>query len=51
MQAAFDAARHLPQRLELTPTRFGLGVQEAAAVVVALSVIYADPIGSLIGRA
>lgn len=51
VQAAFDAARHLPQRLELTPTRFGLGVQEAAAVVVALSVIYADPIGSLIGRA
>ncbi|WP_161926183.1 ROK family protein [Gordonia crocea] len=47
VQAAFDAARHLPHRLELTPTRFGLGVQEAAAVVVALSVIYADPIGSL----
>ncbi len=47
VQAAFDAARHLPHRLELTPTRFGLGVQEAAAVVVALSVIYADPIGSV----
>ena len=29
VQAAFDAARHLPQRLELTPTRFGLGVREA----------------------
>ncbi|QKT06201.1 ROK family protein [Gordonia sp. X0973] len=47
VQAAFDAARHLPHRLELTPTQFGLGVQEAAAVVVALSVIYADPIDSL----
>ncbi|GAB11643.1 putative NagC family transcriptional regulator [Gordonia araii NBRC 100433] len=47
VQAAFDEARHLPHRLELTPTQFGLGVQEAAAVVVALSVIYADPITSL----
>ncbi|MFT4200966.1 ROK family protein [Gordonia sp. (in: high G+C Gram-positive bacteria)] len=49
VQAAFDAARHLPHRLELTPTRFGLGVQEAAAVVVALSVLYADPLVAMTG--
>ncbi|MFT3899012.1 MAG: ROK family transcriptional regulator [Gordonia sp. (in: high G+C Gram-positive bacteria)] len=49
VQAAFDAARHLPHRLELTPTQFGLSVQEAAAVVVAASVIYADPLLALAG--
>ncbi len=49
VQAAFDAARHLPRQLELRPTRFGIGVQEAAAVVVALSGIYADPLGALGG--
>lgn len=47
IQAAFDAASHTPWPLELTPSRFGLRVQEGAAIVVALSVLYADPITSI----
>ncbi len=43
VQAAFDAATATAWPLELEPCRFGLRVQESAAVVVALSVIYADP--------
>ncbi|NDK89250.1 ROK family protein [Gordonia desulfuricans] len=47
VQAAFDAASCAGWPLELTPSRFGHGVQESAAIVVALSVIYADPIGAM----
>ncbi|GAB17478.1 putative NagC family transcriptional regulator [Gordonia effusa NBRC 100432] len=47
IQAAFDAASHTPWPLELCPSRFGLRVQEGAAIVVALSVLYADPITSV----
>ncbi len=47
VQAAFDAATRTPWALELMPSRFGLRIQESAAVVVALSVLYADPITSI----
>ncbi|MGV9709190.1 ROK family protein [Gordonia sp. NPDC003424] len=43
VQAAFDAATTNRRPLELSPSRFGVRVQESAAIVVALSVIYADP--------
>ncbi|MFT4127602.1 MAG: ROK family transcriptional regulator [Gordonia sp. (in: high G+C Gram-positive bacteria)] len=43
VQAAFDAASNVGWQLELTPSRFGLSIQASAAVVVALSVLYADP--------
>lgn len=43
VQAAFDAASATDRPLELVPSQFGLRVQEAAAIVVALSVIYVDP--------
>lgn len=43
VQAAFDAATTNRRPLELSPTQFGVRVQESAAIVVALSVIYADP--------
>lgn len=49
VQAAFDAATATPSPLELEPCRFGVRVQESAAVVVALSVVYADP--TVVGRA
>ncbi|MDL9936901.1 ROK family transcriptional regulator [Gordonia sp. ABSL1-1] len=44
VQAAFDEASTLGWPLEISPSRFGVRVQESAAVVVALSVLYADPI-------
>lgn len=47
IQAAFDAASHTPWTLELTPSRFGVRVQEGAAIAIALSVVYADPIASI----
>ncbi|MEP9395409.1 ROK family protein [Gordonia sp. VNK1] len=47
VQAAFDAASAIGWPLELTPSRFGLSVQESAAIVVALSVIYADPVAAM----
>ena len=50
VQAAFDEATTLTWPLEIAPSRFGVRVQESAAVVVALSVIYADPIAAM-GRA
>ncbi|MFW0783274.1 ROK family transcriptional regulator [Gordonia sp. CPCC 206044] len=46
VQAAFDAATTHRRPLELSPSRFGIRVQESAAVVVALSVIYADPLAA-----
>ncbi|KJR07366.1 hypothetical protein ACN95_04985 [Gordonia sihwensis] len=45
VQAAFDAASLLPRPLEIVPTCFGVHVPEAAAVAVALSAVYADPLG------
>lgn len=47
VQAAFDAASAVGWPLELTPARFGLSVQESAAIVVALSVIYSDPVAAM----
>lgn len=47
VQAAFDEATTLSWPLELAPSRFGVRVQESAAVVVALSVIYADPVAAV----
>lgn len=47
VQAAFDAASKVGWPLELTAARFGLAVPESAAIVVALSVIYADPVGAM----
>lgn len=47
VQAAFDAASHAGWPLEITPSRFGFSVQESAAVVVALSVLYADPVSAM----
>ena len=47
VQAAFDEATTLTWPLEIAPSRFGVRVQESAAVVVALSVIYADPIAAM----
>ncbi|WAC53886.1 ROK family transcriptional regulator [Gordonia sp. SL306] len=46
VQAAFDKASTTLRPLEIAPSRFGIRVQESAAVVVALSVIYADPVGA-----
>ncbi|GAB88923.1 ROK family transcriptional regulator [Gordonia rhizosphera] len=46
VQAAFDAATTTSRTLEISPSRFGIRVQESAAVVVALSVIYADPVAA-----
>ncbi|AZG46100.1 ROK family transcriptional regulator [Gordonia insulae] len=46
VQAAFDAATNNRRPLEIAPSRFGIRVQESAAVVVALSVIYTDPVGA-----
>lgn len=48
VQAAFDDATTLDGALEIAPTRFGVRVQESAAIVVALSVIYADPIAAVV---
>lgn len=53
IQAAFDAASRTPWPLEITPTRFGVHVPEAAPVAVALAAVYADPlavVGSLATR-
>lgn len=47
VQAAFDAASKTDWPMELTPSLFGVTVPEGAAIVVALSVIYADPVASL----
>ncbi len=47
VQAAFDESTTLDRPLEIAPSRFGVHVQESAAVVVALSVIYADPIAAV----
>ncbi|MCH5645235.1 MULTISPECIES: ROK family transcriptional regulator [unclassified Gordonia (in: high G+C Gram-positive bacteria)] len=44
VQAAFDDATSIGWPLEISPSRFGVRVQEASAIVVALSVIYADPV-------
>ncbi|MGC4934299.1 ROK family protein [Gordonia sp. DT30] len=44
VQAAFDAASKVGWPLELTASRFGVSVQESAAIVVALSVIYSEPV-------
>ncbi|MFT4087335.1 MAG: ROK family protein [Gordonia sp. (in: high G+C Gram-positive bacteria)] len=49
VQAAFDAATTTPWPLEITPTRFGLHVPEAAPVAVALAAVYADPV-AVVGR-
>lgn len=49
VQAAFDAASAAPWPLELAPSLFGVTVPEGAAIVVALSVIYADPVAALTG--
>lgn len=45
VQAAFDAATLLPGPLEIVPTCFGVQVTESAAIAVALSALYADPLG------
>ncbi|WP_238421878.1 ROK family transcriptional regulator [Gordonia sp. 'Campus'] len=47
VQAAFDETTTLTWPLEIAPSRFGVRVQESAAIVVALSVIYADPIAAV----
>ncbi|MFT4042118.1 MAG: ROK family transcriptional regulator [Gordonia sp. (in: high G+C Gram-positive bacteria)] len=47
VQAAFDAASTAGRPLELMPSRFGVAAPESAAIVVALSVIYADPVAAL----
>ncbi|EON32486.1 NagC family transcriptional regulator [Gordonia terrae C-6] len=47
VQAAFDEATTLTWPLEIAPSRFGVRVQESAAIVVALSVIYADPVAAM----
>ncbi|WP_040517806.1 ROK family transcriptional regulator [Gordonia aichiensis] len=47
VQAAFDAASKTRWPMELMPSLFGVTVPEGAAIVVALSVIYADPVASL----
>ncbi|MCR5977552.1 ROK family protein [Gordonia jinghuaiqii] len=47
VQAAFDEATTLTWPLEIAPSRFGVRVQESAAIVVALSVIYADPVAAV----
>ncbi len=44
VQAAFDAATSIDRPLEITPTCFGVGVPEAAAIAVALSSVYVDPL-------
>ena len=49
IQAAFDAATRLPRPLEVVPTCFGVQVPEAGAVAVALSAVYADPLGVVAG--
>ncbi|MEE3849796.1 ROK family transcriptional regulator [Gordonia sp. LSe1-13] len=46
VQAAFDAATTIRRPLEIAPSRFGVRIQESAAVIVALSVIYADPVAA-----
>lgn len=48
VQAAFDARTALRWPLEISPSRFGVRVQESAAIVVALSVIYADPVAAVV---
>lgn len=48
VQAAFDEATTLAWPLEISPSRFGVRVQEASAIVVALSVIYADPVAAVV---
>ncbi|GAA1481121.1 ROK family protein [Gordonia sinesedis] len=47
VQASFDRASRVGGPLELTASRFGIAVQQSAAVVVALSVIYSDPVVAL----
>ncbi|WP_347954736.1 ROK family transcriptional regulator [Gordonia aichiensis] len=49
VQAAFDATTLLPQPLEIVPTSFGVQVPDAAAIAVALSAVYADPLGVVCG--
>ena len=48
VQAAFNSATTVSWPLEIAPSRFGVRVQESAAVVVALSVLYADPIAAVV---
>ncbi|WOC12771.1 ROK family transcriptional regulator [Gordonia sp. MP11Mi] len=44
VQAAFDEATRIDRPLEIVPTCFGVHVPEAAAVAVALSAVYVDPL-------
>lgn len=44
VQAAFDATTLIDRPLEIIPTCFGVHVPEAAAVAVALSAVYVDPL-------
>ncbi|GAC81079.1 Sugar kinase of the NBD/HSP70 family, may contain an N-terminal HTH domain [Gordonia malaquae] len=44
VQAAFDAATRIDRPLQINPTCFGIGVPEAAAIAVALSAVYVDPL-------
>lgn len=48
VQAAFDSATTIRRPLEIAPSRFGIRIQESAAVVVALSVIYTDPVAATV---
>lgn len=47
VQASFDRASRVGGPLELSASRFGVAVQQSAAIVVALSVIYSDPVAAL----
>ncbi|GAA4641317.1 ROK family transcriptional regulator [Gordonia humi] len=44
VQAAFDSTTSITRPLEIVPTCFGVHVPEAAAVAVALSAVYMDPL-------
>ena len=50
VQAAFDAASTTGWPLEIRPTRYGVHVPETAPIAVALSAVYADPLGVVAGR-
>lgn len=47
VQAAFDAAGLRSRPLELAPSRFGVHVQESAAIAVALGHVYLDPVAAV----
>ncbi|GAA4745153.1 ROK family transcriptional regulator [Gordonia alkaliphila] len=49
VQAAFDAATATREPREITPTRFGLHVTDAAPIAVALAAVYADPLTVVTG--